>query len=289
MKKVFFTGANGFIGSHLIPYLQKRFPEFLIYKYTGKIESYNNFEAEFKQERWDYVFHFAGISHVADCEQDPQSAFAVNTLGTAFLCQLAVKYNFSGVIYFTSTAQVYNPSSDSDGIVYDESSTLKPQNLYATTKLYSEEILRTLSTYSNANVKILRLFNHTHKSQSKKFFLPSVYNQLLQAKEGDTIVVGNLNLERDFSLISDLLNYIGDDLLIRQRHKFIIVNLSSGVARKLNSLVQLLIKRIGKAVTIKSESHLVRSYDPKRVIGLFETSYQSKLSDEEFIDKFLME
>lgn len=287
--KVFFTGTKGFLGSHLVSTLKDLVPGIFIHEFDGKIESYDSIESEFKTQNWDVIIHFAGLSHVADCENDPQKAFEVNTLGTIHLCQLMAKYNFAGHIYFTSTAQVFEAAQTESGVVYDENSPLKPQNIYAATKFYSESVLRDYATAYPGHVTVLRLFNHTHKSQSRKFLLPSVYGQIAEAKDGDSIKVGNLNLDRDFSLLSDFLSFASKLVLQKNTQKFAICCLSSGVPRNLLNVVKIMIKKSGKRLDIQVDPNLIRKVDPKVIVGKFKTSYSKILSDEDFVDAFLNE
>ncbi len=287
MKKIFFTGANGFIGSHLVPYLKSHLSNIYIHEYSGKIESYSEIENEFKRENWDYIFHFAGMSHVSDCELSPQKAFEVNVLGTLFLAQLISNYNFSGRLFFASTSLIFDFNENNINGEITERSKIKPLNTYSRTKFYAEKIVENLSLISSAKVCILRLFNHTHKSQSSKFILPSVCQQVQNAKEGDTIKVGNLDLERDFSLVTDFVKKISELLLLDESNNFQILNLSSGVGRNLRTLVELIVKKSGKKLNIEIQPNLIRTNDPKRVVGKFKTSYNSQLTDEEFIEAFL--
>lgn len=285
--KVFFTGANGFLGSHLVRFLKDQVPGIFIHEFSGKIENSESVESEYKTHSWDAIIHFAGISHVADCESDPQKAFEVNTLGTIHLCHLMAKYKFTGRLFFTSTAQVFEAAQEEGGVIYNENSNLKPQNTYAETKFYSEAVLESYAQSYAGNVTILRLFNHVHKSQSQKFLLPSVYHQIEKAKNGDSITVGNLNLERDFSLLNNFLNFVGQLIELKNEKKFEIVCLSSGKARNLMNLVRILIQRSGKQINIQVDPNLIRKIDPKVIVGQFKTSYKNALSDEEFIDSFI--
>lgn len=288
--KVFFTGTKGFLGSHLINTLRKLYPGIFIHEFSGKIEDFQSLDDEFKLHSWDYIIHFAGLSHVGDCEIDPQKAFEVNTLGTIHLCQLMGKYKFDGHLYFTSTAQVFDAAAEeSTVVVYDENSSVRPQNVYGATKYYAELALEGYTRIHTGRITVLRLFNHTHKTQSRKFLLPSVYHQISEAKDGDSIKVGNLNLDRDFSLLKEFLDFFGRLMERKSAPKFEIICLSSGIPRNLMSLVKFLIIKSGKQLNIEVNPNLVRKSDPKVIVGKFKTSYLNGMSDEEFIDSFINE
>jgi|JI10StandDraft_1071094.scaffolds.fasta_scaffold148983_2 GDP-4-dehydro-6-deoxy-D-mannose reductase len=287
MKKIFFTGANGFIGTNLSSYLREQDKDIEIHEYSGKIESFEELKTAFQKEKWDYIFHFAGMSHVADCEADPQKAYEVNVLGTLFLAQLISESNFSGKLFFTSTALVYDVKPSMEKVEINESFPISPKNTYSRTKYFSENILKTLAESSSCSVFVLRLFNHTHKTQSVKFFLPSVYRQISESENGGTIKVGNIDLVRDFSLITDFTKKFWNLMNEKANNRFQIVNLSSGIPRRLRDIVEIMIKKSGKHLQIVVDPMLVRKNDPGYVVGKFSTSYQSTVSDEQFVVEFI--
>jgi nucleoside-diphosphate-sugar epimerase len=287
MKKVFVTGSTGFLGSHLVALLKQNLDLFQVHEFTGEIINNSELTASIQSFAPDVVIHLAGMSHVMECEADPGKALQVNCLGTENLVFALRKINFAGSLYFSSTAQVYKSVQKNDRVSFDHQSSIEPQNTYAFTKLLAEKTLEGYSQISSAHVTILRLFNHTHKSQSNRFFLPSVYNQILNAKDGDTIKLGNLDIYRDFSLVSDLMEFFLADLKNNSRSKFEVLNLSSGVGRNLRSLVDLFSEKLNKKVKIETDPALVRSGEPTHIIGSFSSSYKNKKSDAEFVDAFL--
>lgn len=287
MKKIFFTGANGFIGTNLSSYLREQDKDIEIHEYSGKIESFEELKAAFQKEKWDYIFHFAGISHVADCEADPQKAYEVNVLGTLFLAQLISTSDFTGKLFFTSTSLVYDFDQTDNRIEINEQSPLAPKNTYSRTKFFAEKMVQGLVETSKCQVILLRLFNHTHKSQSPKFILPSVFQQISNSPDQGTIKVGNLDVARDFSLISDFNKKFLSLMKETSKQRFQIVNLSSGVARNLRSIVKLMIEKSGKKLEITVDPSLLRKTDPKYIVGKFASSYNSTLSDDEFVTEFM--
>lgn len=287
MKKVFVTGSTGFLGSHLVALFKQNPDLFQIHEFRGEIVNASELLTAVQSFTPDIVIHLAGMSHVMECEADPGKAMQVNCLGTENLIFALKKINFAGSFYFSSTAQVYKSVQKNDRVNFDESSIVEPQNTYALTKFLAEKAVQGFSEITSAQVTILRLFNHTHKTQSSRFFLPSVYNQILNAKDGDTIKLGNLDIYRDFSLVSDLMDFFINDLKCNQRKKFEILNLSSGVGRHLKTLVNLFSQKLNKKVKIETDPSLVRKGEPTHIIGTFGSSYKKRKTDEEFVDAFL--
>lgn len=287
MKKVFVTGSTGFLGSHLVTLLRQNSDLFQVHEFTGEIINNSEITAAIQFFAPDVVIHLAGMSHVMECEADPGKALQVNCLGTENLIFALRKTNFAGSLYFSSTAQVYKSIKKNDRVSFDHQSVIEPQNTYAFTKLLAEKSLEGYSGISLAKVIVLRLFNHTHKTQSSRFFLPSVYNQILSAKDGDTIKLGNLDIYRDFSLVSDLMEFFLNDLKGNQRDKFEVLNLSSGIGRNLRALVNLFSEKLNKKIKIETDPALIRKGEPTHIIGSFSSSYKVKRSDEEFVDAFL--
>lgn len=275
------------MGTKLIRFMKVNRPDYEFHEYTGSIENLSELREAFSKNIWDFVIHFAAISHVSDCENDPQKAFQVNTLGSVHLAHLIADSGFSGLLIFASTSFIFEYNSASEKIEITEASKERPKNVYSRSKHFAEVVFKALSEYTNCSVCVLRLFNHTHISQSPKFFLPSVYQQILKAKDGDEIRVGNLDIERDFSLISDFNRFVMNALESKRRLKFEIVNLSSGRVRNLRVLVVKLIQRSGKNLKIVQDSALFRSNDPRSILGKFKTSYNNNLSDDQFIDEFI--
>jgi len=127
MKKILITGAAGFIGSQLAYRLYKNGEDVLLvddfsygrednlifddYDFSNEIFRKDIRDIEFMDElfaknKFDVVYHFAGITPLPDCQNDPVRAVDVNVRGTTIILDLARKYGVGQVI-FASTAAVY--------------------------------------------------------------------------------------------------------------------------------------------------------------------------------------
>nr|BFD62739.1 GDP-mannose 4,6-dehydratase [Bdellovibrio sp. HM001] len=222
---------------------------------------------------FDVVVHLAAISSVARCESEPSLAFRVNTEGTYFLASAVARKSAKIHFVFPSTGQVYSSGlAESGDHVYVEGDKVTPRNVYALSKYLAEESLRIISENTGMTVTALRVFNHVHKSQRPDFYLASVYRQLVIASEdGSTeaeVVVGNIDIERDFGAIQDLLILFekvifSPPVAVGSMNIF---NLSSGVGKNLKKLAYALADRMKIKIKFVENPSLKRS-EPHRIVA----------------------
>lgn len=286
-RNVFITGASGLLGSHLVSSIQAAYPSVYIYAYQGKVENFEQLKTQFFQKPWDVIIHFAGMSHVPDCEQNPELAYKINFLSTVYLGHLVKEANFSGTIIFSSTGLIYDHDRSAEKAIFTETSEIRPKHVYGITKWQSENFLKGLTQYTAAKVVVLRLFNHAHKDQSDRFVLPSVLKQMLQSGSPVRVKVGNLNLWRDFSLVSDFVAAVTPLVIKPVMESFRVINLASGQSRKLKDLVDLIALRLNKVIEYEVDESLLRKNEFQYMVGDFPTAYNKNRSDNEFIDCFL--
>ena len=244
--KILLTGGNGFIGSHLRPRLAAAGHEVV----TPELPSFDLRKASTIRDavgwtKWDAVIHLAGMSHVGECEANKDLAHAVNVEGTRILVEALAEAAPESRLIFASSAQIYAAPSGlelTQGVVFDETRKVEPQNYYGKTKYEAEQIIRSAVSEGSFKATILWLFNYTHKTQSPNFFLPGVYQQLLARRnesEPVRITVGNIELYRDIGAVQDLVTA----LLAVIRHQGAPLegfNVCSGRKRHLGRLISLL-------------------------------------------------
>lgn len=292
-KRIFVTGSEGFVGKKLTKFLAPK--GFEVFGYSQKLENHTALGGALNDFAPDVVIHLAGLSNLPYCEQHPDEAYQSNVAGTAILLEQLIKLNKKPHLIFASSAQVYNLQSPkvSEKPV-DEAFELGPNNVYGRTKLQAEWIIQGTALTFGMKAVAMRLFNHTHRDQDLGFFLPNMYAQIRETADGGVVKVGNLNVSRDFSLVTDLL--IAIEAIINNFHKmgpFEYFNACSGQARNLRELVVAMAHQVGKKVDFIEEAGRVRVGEPLVIVGSGEKLKQKigfsqpKRSVEEYVQCFL--
>ena len=247
MKAVLVTGAEGFVGARLLPLVQGT-------AFAGDVLDFAALEKALGSRPWTAVVHLAAISHVPTCEKDPALAYRVNLGGTALLLEAMQRHAPDARLIFPSSAQVYATASGS----LDEESPIEPQNVYARTKWQAELLIRD----SGVRATVLRLFNHTHKTQSPDFFVPHLF-RTLQAGTRE-VPVGNLEIARDIGVVQDL---VAAFVAVLQRAPDGVFNVSTGAPKRLSKIAIELARRLGVDARFVVDPARVRSGEPASILG----------------------
>ncbi len=146
MKKLFLTGASGFLGGHIFSSAQSRFQTlgtFLNYPYADipnwrKIDLGNFFDVfelvmDFNP---DVIIHAAANSNLDDCERHPEAAREANVQATANLVGIAAQMEARFI--FVSSDMVF----DGSGSRYGEEEKTQPISVYGKTKRQAERMVQ---------------------------------------------------------------------------------------------------------------------------------------------------
>jgi GDP-4-dehydro-6-deoxy-D-mannose reductase len=269
--RILVTGSDGFIGTRLLPFLTQRGHTCVASQFD--LLDFPAIDAALSGGPWDAVIHLAAVSHVPTCERNPADAFRVNLAGTALLLEGIRRHAAPPWLVFPSTAQVYAAPSTEEArerIVIDETRSIAPQNVYARTKWSAELLAIDTARREGLAATVLRLFNHTHKSQSPDFFVPHLYQSILAAAGGNgaTIPVGNLDLWRDIGSAHDLLRAFAAVLERPGRPREPeVFNVCSGAAKHLAGIAAELAGRLGARVEFIPDPERMRPGEPRWIQG----------------------
>ena len=217
--KVFVTGSDGFIGSHLVEKLVKlghkvkaftfydsrgsngwldTFDKKLLKNFeiiSGDIRDYNFLEKKIKNI--DVVFHLAALIAIPYSYSSPKSYIDTNITGTYNILKSSQKNNVSKII-ITSTSEVYGTAQ---AVPIKENHSLNAQSPYAATKIAADQLALSFYKSFDLPVAILRPFNTYGPRQSARAVIPTIISQLVSKSK--FIKIGNLTPTRDFTYIDD--------------------------------------------------------------------------------------
>ncbi len=267
--KVGITGGSGFLGTHLTNDLLKN--GHTVISFEGNITQFASIDQFFTSTPMDFLVHLAGVSYVPDADNNLQNLFEVNVLGTANVIESLSRRSPKTTLIFASTAQVYDPPLY-ERIRIAETHRIKPQNVYARSKLMSEKMIETYTSASKLRAIILRIFNHTHKTHPDKFFLPSVYKECLKARaQGEKIVslsLGNTAVERDICAVQNF-TFLVEKLIAKKDHSQDLhtFNVCGGEGFKLEDILMAFGKKLGLDLKIVTDPTKVRPDEPEYIAG----------------------
>lgn len=283
-KKVIVTGADGFIGSHLVEKLVKEGFEvraFCLYNSNGSWgwldtlsdEMKNNIEVFLGDVRdfssiknamkdCDYVFHLAALISIPYSYQAPSSYVDTNIHGTLNVLQAAKELSTSKVIH-TSTSETYGTAKF---VPINEDHQLSAQSPYAASKIAADQLALSFWRSFEIPVTILRPFNTYGPRQSIRAVIPTIITQIASGKK--EINLGKLSPTRDFNFVDDTCSAF---LAISESQKTIgkVINSASNFEISIKDTFTLISQVMNSEITIRTEDKRLRpkSSEVERLFG----------------------
>lgn len=216
-KKVFITGADGFIGSHLTEMIVKKGAKvkalsyYNSFNYWGWLEDLDCLDeievltGDIRDSHYckrickdvDIVFHLAALIGIPYSYIAPDNYVDTNIKGTLNICQAALDNGCERVIH-TSTSEVYGTA---EYVPIDEKHPLQPQSPYSASKIGADAMAESFHNAFDLPVTIARPFNTYGPRQSARAVIPTIITQIASGKR--VINLGTLTPTRDFSYVED--------------------------------------------------------------------------------------
>ena len=220
-KKVLITGADGFIGSHLLERLLEEgsiVRAFCFYNSFNSLGWIDSLPTELRNEieiftgdirdpygvkkavkDCDIVFHLAALIGIPFSYHSPDSYVDTNIRGTLNVLQAAREASVEKIMV-TSTSEVYGTALY---VPIDEKHARQGQSPYSATKIGADSLADSFFRSFGLPVTIVRPFNTYGPRQSARAVIPSIITQLLSGKT--EIKLGSLHPTRDFVFVKDIV------------------------------------------------------------------------------------
>lgn len=260
MKKILVTGADGFIGSHLVETLLDEGYDVKAFVLYNSFNTWGWLDT-FPKEKLDHIEIFAGdvrdpnavrqaaagvdaIFHLAALIAIPYSYYApdayveTNIKGTLNILQAARDRGIDRVL-ITSTSEVYGTAQY---VPIDEKHPFQGQSPYSATKIGADRIAESFYRSFELPVTIVRPFNTFGPRQSARAVIPTIITQLLSGKK--EIKLGSLTPTRDFNYVKDTARgfleiyrsdkTVGEEINIATQKEISIGQLAEELIRQIN-------------------------------------------------------
>ena len=272
-KRVLVTGAGGFIGSHLTEQLVADGHEVRAFvRYNGRDDhghldrldpavrgALDVHRGDLKDPEAvrravagrEWVFHLGALIAIPYSYQNPLDVVATNVTGTAHILDACRASDSLDRLVLTSTSEVYGTAQY---VPIDENHPLRGQSPYAASKIGADALGESYHRSFGLPVAILRPFNTFGPRQSARAIIPTVISQALSRP---VVKLGSLDPCRDLTYVKDtaagFVALAGCDAAIGR-----VVNIGRGEDVSIGDLVERIGARLGRTLTVETDSVRVR-------------------------------
>jgi dTDP-glucose 4,6-dehydratase len=234
-RPVLVTGADGFVGSHLVEKLLElgaHVHVFVRATSSGMLHNIGHLRGKIVLHRGDLtdkhairealrdlrtdggkpaIFHLGAPAHVGESWDRPYETLETNVLGTIHLLQSIVDLDMDVFkVDAAGSSEEYGNVrqdvrdryrfEDGGGLILDEGSPVNPQSVYATSKVAEDFLTRNYYYAYGVPTVVTRMFNNYGPRQNPRFVTPTIITQALSR---DVIQLGYVLSKRDFCFVKD--------------------------------------------------------------------------------------
>jgi len=216
--KVLVTGADGFIGSHLVEALLAeghqvralaQYNSFNFWGWLEDIAAQDDLEVicgDIRDQHFcktlcqdvDVIFHLAALIAIPYSYTAPESYVDTNVKGTLNICQAALDNKVARIVC-TSTSEVYGTAQY---VPIDEKHPLQPQSPYSASKIGADAVAMSFFNSFKLPLTIARPFNTYGPRQSARAVIPTIISQITSGVK--EIKLGDVSPTRDFNYVADI-------------------------------------------------------------------------------------
>ncbi len=241
MKTIIVTGANGFIGRHLVRRLAVS--AFHVQGIDSGFGDLSDGKTWSRLPPADVVIHLAAKSSVATSWLNPSDYLATNCLGTSLALEFC-RLHGAKMIFLSS--YMYG---DAGSQPIAETTPVQAKNPYALTKLVSEQLCEFFAKNYGVESRILRPFNVFGPEQDESFLIPKIIREAVKFAK---VHVKDLEPRRDYVFIEDLIQAIISLIDYSGRH--CIFNIGTGMSHSVSDVIGTIETLLDRRIAISCEN-----------------------------------
>lgn len=283
-KTILITGGTGFVGSHLLEYLQEIGCENI------HLTTYNEPSAFFTERLSqnhlhtidltdlpatqkllevvapDYIFHLASLSAVGSSFENAEHVLSNNIQLQHTVLQAVRTTCPEARVLSVGSADTYGVSLPGE-VPIAEDHVLRPVSPYAVSKA-SQDLLAGYFAFSHKlNIVRVRPFNHIGERQVAQFAVPAFSKQIVAVERGEQseIFVGNLSAVRDFTDVRDMVKAYS--VLMEAGAAGEAYNVGSGSGVTMQSVLDMLCDLSSADISVVQDAERMRPLDIPEMIA----------------------
>lgn len=272
-NKILVTGADGFIGSHLVEALVRDGRQVRAFVLYNSVNSWGWLDEAPEEVRraievvagdirdpvcvreamrgCDAVLHLAALIAIPYSYVAPHSYVEVNVTGTLNVVQAARELDVAKVVQ-TSTSEVYGTAQY---VPITEAHPLVGQSPYAASKIGADQIALSYWRSFGTPVAVVRPFNTYGPRQSARAVIPTVISQIAAGRT--RIELGALKPTRDFNFVEDtvrgMIAVLDAEISVGK-----VINIGSGHEISIGDLAVLIARTMGAEIEVVSREERLR-------------------------------
>jgi len=281
MMRVLITGITGFAGSHLADHILSEHKDAEVFGFVRWrsrrdnirhiLERIHLYEADLKdivslkkalsQIKPDRIFHLAAQSFVPTSWKCPSETFSINAIGEINLFEAVLDLGMKPRIQIAGSSEEYGLIHPNE-VPMKEDNQLRPLSPYAVSKVAQDLLAyQYFKSYGLDTVRT-RGFNHTGPRRGDVFICSNFAKQIAlieKKKQEPVIFVGNLDAQRDFTDVRDMVRAYW--LSLEKGKKGEVYNIGTGKAYRIKEILDILLFLAGDDVEVRVDPDRLRPSD----------------------------